>query len=101
MSEQSSSGDAAQPSSPDEKSKTPNRVIIADADLSTLSSNEWLSRWRLQENYVNSLEHRVAQQEGRYSIHMTVDHFDYNYYLFDTELTWDISILVSVVVSLF
>lgn len=91
MSEQSGSGDAARPSSPDEKHKAPSRVIISDGDLSTLSSSELISRWRLQENYVNSLEHRVAQQEGRYCIHMSVD-FDYNYSLLDYELTWDTSI---------
>lgn len=74
MSEQVSSGDAAQPSSSDEKNKSPNRVIIIDGELSSLSSNELVNRWRLQENYVNSLEHRLAQQEGRYCLStMTVD----------------------------
>lgn len=88
MSEQGSSGDAAQPSSPEEKNKTQTRVIISDVELSNLSAGDLVSRWRLQENYVNSLEHRVAQLEGRYCIHMSVDYFDYNYYLFDNELTW-------------
>lgn len=75
MSEQVSSGDAAQPSSSDEKSKTPNRVVISDGELSALSTSELGNRWRLQENYVNSLEHRLTQQEGRYCyyIHMSVD----------------------------
>lgn len=79
MSEQISSGEAAaQPSSPDEKNKTPTRVIINDGDLSALSSNDLINRWRQQEIYVNSLEQRVAQQEGRYSLYpheMTVDLF--------------------------
>lgn len=87
MSEQGGSGDAAQPSSPDDKNRSPIRVTISDGELSSLSASDLASRWRLQEIYVNSLEHRVTQQEGRYCIHKLVDHFDHTITFYDCELT--------------
>lgn len=56
-------GEAQPPKSPDDR---PSRVVITDNDLENLTVAEFANRWRLQDSYVNALERRLAQQEGRY-----------------------------------
>lgn len=47
----------------------PARIILTDSELDSITVSELATRWRQQDNYITSLEQRLAQQEGRYSIH--------------------------------
>lgn len=49
----------------DSEPDTPSRVVIAECDLGSLSAGELASRWRRQDAYVDSIEQRLARQEGR------------------------------------
>lgn len=55
--------EAARPKSRDDR---PSRVALSESDLGTLSASDLAARWRLQDAYINSLEQRLSQQEGRY-----------------------------------
>lgn len=69
MSEQDGSSEAAHNSS------KPARVILTESDLENITVSELGTRWRQQDSYVTTLEQRLAQQEGRYSIHSLVEHY--------------------------
>lgn len=69
MSDQDASTDAVHPNS----SPKPGRVILSDSELENITVSELTTRWRLQDVYVTTLEQRLAQQEGRYSIHAHVE----------------------------
>lgn len=43
----------------------PQRVVITDSDLGSITAGELASRWRRQDTYVDALEQRLARQEGR------------------------------------
>lgn len=51
------------------------RVILTDLDLETITVTELATRWRLQEGYLSTLEQRLQQQEGRYTIHSAWSYF--------------------------
>lgn len=87
MSDQADPGVPPQPSSPDEKDRAPNRVVLNDSELGSLSSAEFATHWRQQDTYITSLEQRLSQQEGRYTIHMFVELFDDKFNKYDYELT--------------
>lgn len=87
MSDQAGPGVPPQPSSPDEKDRAPNRVVLNDSELGSLSSAEFATHWRQQDTYITSLEQRLSQQEGRYTIHMFVELFDDKFNKYDYELT--------------
>lgn len=54
-------------------SSKPSRVILSDSELENITISELTTRWRQQDSYITSLEQRLAQQEGRYSIHTLVE----------------------------
>lgn len=53
----------------------PARVTLSENELENITVAELATRWRQQDCYVTSLEQRLAQQEGRYSIHPLVEHY--------------------------
>lgn len=67
MSDQDAATDAAH-------NPKPSRVTLSEAELETITVSELATRWRQQDSYVTHLEQRLAQQEGRYSIHTLVEH---------------------------
>lgn len=89
MSDQAGPGVPPQLNGPDEKDKVPNRVVLNESELGNLSIAEFVSHWRQQDTYITSLEQRLSQQEGRYTIHMFVELFDDKFNKYDYELTWD------------
>ncbi|XP_050297768.1 pre-mRNA-splicing regulator female-lethal(2)D [Anthonomus grandis grandis] len=60
----SDSGDVQQPSSPAERDKAPSKVIISEAEISSLTPTEWVNRWHQQESYITTLERKFNLQEG-------------------------------------
>ncbi|KAK9743664.1 WTAP/Mum2p family [Popillia japonica] len=74
MSDQAGPGVPPQPSSPDEKDRAPNRVVLNDSELGSLSSAEFATHWRQQDTYITSLEQRLSQQEGELAeLRLTAD----------------------------
>lgn len=71
-------GTTSRPTSPGEKDKPSTRVNLCDSELPNISAADWATHWRQQDVYVSALEQRLAQQEGRYSIHSNVEHFPVN-----------------------
>lgn len=80
MSEQVCVGDGHPSGSPEgERNKAPSRIVLSENELANLSPSELVDRWKQQDTYVTSVEEKLGQQEGRYSIHTYVEYFDYIY----------------------
>lgn len=61
-------GEQQHPSSPDDRSSKAAvaKIVLTDSDLSTLTAKEFAERWKSQDLFIASVEHRLAQHEGRY-----------------------------------
>lgn len=59
MSENDANAEAAH------SSNKPARVILTESDLENITVSELATRWRQQDHYLNSLEQRLGQLEGR------------------------------------